>query len=216
MLKRLLNIYAIQAPVNFSTPRKILDSATADGLWLRDLASSLSLSTQGSHYFVGTDINPDALPQNSPENFKYALQDVNKSWPQDWNSSFDLVHQRLVLGASGPKTQDVAKNLAGLVKPGGWIQLEEPSAKDDESAPKTWRLGLRLASDMIKMMGSKWGIGDDLAEYLRAAGFERVEEKVFEVKYGAKNPDVELAKKGVEVVRLSWKTMIGTAKSRYS
>jgi gliotoxin biosynthesis N-methyltransferase len=73
---------------------------------------------------------------------------ITGPWPADWNNSFDLVHQRLVLSAYDPPTaKTVLPSLFQLVKPGGWIQLLEcdPSAGfgPDEGTqhPATAKLG---------------------------------------------------------------------------
>ncbi|KAF2865694.1 hypothetical protein BDV95DRAFT_245561 [Massariosphaeria phaeospora] len=69
----------VLAPVNFTQPVKVLDSTTADGTWLLDLATDLLTAPDGAaHVFVGTDINPVPFPAQPPSNFAFHVQDINK------------------------------------------------------------------------------------------------------------------------------------------
>ncbi|RYP73126.1 hypothetical protein DL769_004287 [Monosporascus sp. CRB-8-3] len=112
----------ILASIDLQEPgKRILESGTADGLWLRDVCSSLSAPR---HYF-GSGIEPELFPAQS-DGITYFKQSFNDPWPGDLRNSIDLVHHRGSLaGASPNEPLDVVKNLATLVKPGGWIQLQE-------------------------------------------------------------------------------------------
>ncbi|KAF1998246.1 hypothetical protein P154DRAFT_578072 [Amniculicola lignicola CBS 123094] len=191
----------ILAPIDFvSQPRKILDSATADGLWLRDAASSIP----GSHHeFIGTDLNSKDFPAKPAPNFVYREQDINTPWPSNWTASLDLVHQRLGLAATGPNTKAVVKNLCDLVKPGGWIQLVEAEDRIDEEDGPAWKSLFQIMHDVFNMIGTNYGAIADAAKWLEEFGFEDVREEVVEVKYGKKNKDVDLARKGILGHRLS-------------
>ncbi|KAF2120576.1 S-adenosyl-L-methionine-dependent methyltransferase [Lophiotrema nucula] len=200
----------VLAPIDFSSgPKRILDSATADGLWLRDLAATCPVD----HEFTGTDINPAQFPKDSVANFSYRVQDVHGDWPVDWNSRFDLVHQRLGLAASGPRTQDVVKNMARLVRPGGWIQFVEADDHESSDAGPMWKQNMILFRDLFKAMGSRYSSGDEIAGWLRDVGFEDVEEKVFGLRFGALNPNEELARKGVISSRLGLQQLCAIAKT---
>jgi hypothetical protein len=56
------------APVDFTNQaRAALDIGTADGLWMRDLQSSIPPPPTGSHTFLGTDINATYFPATAPK-----------------------------------------------------------------------------------------------------------------------------------------------------
>ncbi|PGH15367.1 hypothetical protein AJ80_05551 [Polytolypa hystricis UAMH7299] len=112
----------ILAPVDKSRPNlRILDSGTADGTWLFDISTGFSEAS-----YVGTDIAAHLFPVAPPENMTFKIQSIKDPWPEIRQSSFDLVHQRLVLACCDEAAAKVAvRRLVELAKPGGWIQLME-------------------------------------------------------------------------------------------
>lgn len=99
----------ILAPLDLSAkPLRILDSATADGTWIRDLAQQYS---GVPHEFIGTDIDTSAWPKDPPPHQTYQIQDITKPWPAEWKESFDFVHQRLALAAGGPMQKQIIGHL---------------------------------------------------------------------------------------------------------
>ncbi|KAF2728829.1 S-adenosyl-L-methionine-dependent methyltransferase, partial [Polyplosphaeria fusca] len=170
------------APVDWNSGSKsVLDSATANGLWLRDLVCAIP----GTHTLTGTDLNPAHFPSSTSSNFSYHVQDINKPWPSTWTSSFDLVHQRLVLSAS-PQPEAVVKAMADLVKPGGWIEFMEPKDLLADDAGPMAKMNATLFRDLFKGLGTYYGLPEQFADWLRESGFEEVQERVFECRLGAK------------------------------
>ncbi|KAH7127217.1 hypothetical protein B0J11DRAFT_297723 [Dendryphion nanum] len=209
-----MNNNLVLAPIDFSTQNslRILDSATANGLWLRDLASKMP--NPGHHEFVGTDISPADFPSEPDNNFSYKIQDVNKPWPEKLKGSFDLVHQRLGLAASGTSTKFAVLALAELVKPGGWVQFVEMEDRICESDGETWKKAVGLMRAIFGAMNARLGIADEIAAWLRAeAGLVDVQEKVVEIGYGAKSGDATLAEEGIWATRKSFEGLIGFAKT---
>jgi hypothetical protein len=163
-------------------------------LWLRDFASSIPDSSK--HTFIGTDVADADLPREHPENFSYQVQDINKPWPTDFNSSFDLVHQRLVFGGY-PDTKAIVQNLSALVKAGGWIQLIEVEDKSDTKDGPAVQNYIQLMRDVFGAIGARFGDISKAKGWLEEVGFQDVQEKLIEVKYGARNSDEDLARKGI-------------------
>ncbi|KAF2446672.1 hypothetical protein P171DRAFT_484000 [Karstenula rhodostoma CBS 690.94] len=187
----------ILPPIDFSaSPRRILDSATANGLWLRDFASSVADSS--NHTFIGCDIASADLPSEHPANFQYQTQDINEPWPPDFASSFDFVHQRLVFGGY-PDTKNIVQNLSALVKPGGWIQLIEIEDKADPDDGPAVQNYIQLMRDTFGAIGARFGDINKAKGWLQEAGFVNLQEKLIEIKYGARNPEADLARKGVQM-----------------
>lgn len=85
--------------VDFSSaPRAVLDVGTADGLWMREVQSSIDSPPQGEHTFIGTDINSSFFPATPTKNITFVKQDVKEPPPQTWHEAFDLVNLRMILG----------------------------------------------------------------------------------------------------------------------
>ncbi|KAK4099518.1 hypothetical protein N658DRAFT_508562 [Parathielavia hyrcaniae] len=124
----------IKAPIDLYKPhQKILDSATADGTWICDIASLFPPETE----LIGFEVAPQMFrrPEDLPPNVALVPGDITKALPQEWNHNFDLVHQRFLCPAFAPDTvREMIGRLMECVKPGGWIQLVEPAANENVSA----------------------------------------------------------------------------------
>ncbi|KAH8704452.1 hypothetical protein GQ44DRAFT_732403 [Phaeosphaeriaceae sp. PMI808] len=184
----------VLAPINLSKPLRVLDSGTADGTWVCDFAAS---AAPIGHHIIGTDINGEDFPTDPPPNQTYQVQDINKSWPEDWRESFDFVHQRLTLAAGGSSQEGALRNLATLVKPGGWIQLIEPTNEAPEGSGPAFQNFVTAMQGVFSSMGSSTHVGNEVAGWLKAIGFEDVQDRLYHIKVGAANPNPKLAKQGV-------------------
>lgn len=88
------------------------------------------------HTLIATDINPGFFPATPPSGLTYQVQDITKPWPADFINSFDFIHSRLGLGGCGPfGPENAVKNMIELVKPGGWIQLDEMDLEGEQKLP---------------------------------------------------------------------------------
>lgn len=165
------------------------------GNWLLDISSSLPPSTT----YVGTDVAPHLFANNGP-NFAFHVQTVTSPWPASWTSTFDFIHQRLVLSNIPPQSALPAiENLSKLLKPGGYIQLVEPDASsyEGEDRPAHRKL-IAVYKEVWEKMGGNVRPGPDLKRWLEEAGLERVEEKVVELNLGAISENKALGEQWVE------------------
>ncbi|KAI0401754.1 S-adenosyl-L-methionine-dependent methyltransferase [Xylaria palmicola] len=198
----------VRAPIDFSQPRKILDSGTADGTWLLDLAFSLPDPVGGSHEFVGTDLNPASFPKSIPPNMTFTVQDIKKPWPELQHGSFDLVHQRLTLLGAGHSPSASITHLYNITKPGGWLQISEgtmefpPDIVNEERTP-AYNDMLKLMRAIAGAIGAEWHIGKTLKGLLEEAGFTDIEEEDVVLSMGRTNTDEQLAKEGAESCRVA-------------
>ncbi|CAI7629488.1 unnamed protein product [Penicillium glandicola] len=189
----------VVAPVDLTRPNlRILDAGAADGRWLLDLHSSLP-STLG-HQYIGIDSLSKFFSTSLPNQIILKEQRIDATWPPGWQSSFDYVHQRLVLPGSEHIThQQTVTNLCQLVKPGGWIELIE----QDHATPNPG--GMAKAEQVVRELFTHSGHGYDyalkLGEFLQEAGMEDIKVEVFDIPLGALNPDPELAAKSTWQVR---------------
>jgi len=72
---------------------------------------------------TAVEINPRFLQGNTPSNISILKGDIQNIDLR--NQQFDLIHGRYVLFHI-PGYQSVLKKMLGLLKPGGWLILEEP------------------------------------------------------------------------------------------
>ncbi|KAI0546144.1 S-adenosyl-L-methionine-dependent methyltransferase [Xylaria curta] len=208
----------VRAPVDFSQPRKILDSGTADGTWLLDLALSLQDLLSGSHQFVGADLNPAPFPKSIPTNMTFIVQDIKKPWLESQHGSFDLVHQRLTLLGAGPNPSVSIAHLYNVIKPGGWLQISEgtmdfPHNIVNEERTPAYNDMLKLMRAIAEAIGAEWHIGRTLKGLLEEAGFTDIEEEDVVLNMGRTNADERLAKEGAESCRVAIQGLTNFAKN---
>ncbi|KAI1176318.1 O-methyltransferase-domain-containing protein [Nemania sp. FL0916] len=181
-------------------PRKenmsILDSGTADGLWLEDMATTLPESTK----YIGTDIADHLFPVSTKADITFYNQSITDPWPKEWRNSFDLVHQRLVLSACDPAAAKRAvSELFAMVKPGGWIQLLECDHSGgftpEQAAiyPATKRFG-DLVLKTMEASGKSGQYGKSLRSWLLEAGAVDVVETQMDCPVGARANTEDLKK----------------------
>ncbi|KAI0401588.1 S-adenosyl-L-methionine-dependent methyltransferase [Xylaria palmicola] len=213
VLKSFMGGKLVVAPIDLSRPGlRVLDSGTADGTWLLDLRTSLH--DPASCTLVGTDLGGARFPGSPPEGVTFSTQNILDPWPKDWHSSFDLVHQRLVLAGAGPQVADVVKRLLDNVAPGGWVQLTEAAQVVGENDGPAMNHFLALVNELSRSLGTGDTFGEDMVQWVKDAGFVNVETKVFPYDLGAKVSDPVLRAKSIKstcaaIVGLSgWATQL--------
>lgn len=178
----------VLAPVNLTqSGLRILDSGCSNGRWLRDLENACAPTT---HEFIGTDAAPDALPSEVPDNLQLSVQDICEPWPESWNGTFDLVHQRTVLVNVRKKPmKEVLAPMAQLLKPGGWIQLMEVEFPDIPENGPAMQDFLGVAAWFWEKAGPGRDLGPNLKRHLENLGLQDVQDRVVNVEFGAKLKD---------------------------
>ena len=146
---------------------------------------------------IGTDITPakfPPLPETS--NITLTTQSITKPWPPSWQRTFDLVHQRLVLGACGPFPHLTAvQNLAALVKPGGWLQIIECDQVCGVADGPAMHDFIVLVSWVFVSMGGSVSYAAHVREWMEAAGLTEVQERGIPLFLGRANEDEELGRR---------------------
>ncbi|KAF4340172.1 hypothetical protein FBEOM_5869 [Fusarium beomiforme] len=200
--KQATNGTLVFPPVDFSKPRAILDVGTADGLWMREVQSSIPAPAQGEHSFIGTDINASFFPTTSIEGITYAKQDIKDPAPEIWLGTFDLINMRMILIAagSGIAQRAVVNEHIKLLKPGGWIQIGDCDRICPTPEAENPRYHDMFAC--IRAVCESSGLdpleAPKMKSWLTEAGFEDVQEITATRAVGKKNTDEELGKLGVE------------------
>ncbi|KAK7193287.1 hypothetical protein DPSP01_013836 [Paraphaeosphaeria sporulosa] len=190
------------APLEFSSaPRAVLDVGTADGLWMREVQSTIPAPPEGDHTFIGTDINTSFFPSTSMKNITYVKQDIKDPTPEVWNHAFDLVNLRMILIAagSGVAQRAVVNEHIKLVKPGGWIQIGDCDRVCPTSEAENPRYHDMFAC--IRAVCQSSGLdpleAPKMKSWLEEAGLEQVQERTAMRAVGKRNADEELGKLGI-------------------
>ncbi|KAK2604619.1 hypothetical protein N8I77_007532 [Diaporthe amygdali] len=207
-------------PLDFSTtPRAVLDVGTADGLWMRDVQSSLATPPHGTHTFTGTDLNSSFFPSPStiPPNMTFVKQDINTVLPSSWQASFDLVNMRMILIAagSGAKQRAVVNEHIKLVKPGGWIQIGDCDriCPTPEENPRYDDMFTCIRA-VCQASGADPLEAPKMKTWLEEAGLEDVQERRVMRAVGKRNvADEDLGRKGIVADLIIARAFAGAAKA---
>ncbi|KAF4626874.1 hypothetical protein G7Y89_g11279 [Cudoniella acicularis] len=202
----------IKAPLDLSKPGlKILDQATADGIWLKDVAAV----APAQHEYVGTDIVDSYYPNPPPPHTKFFSQSMTADWPAELQGTFDLVHSRLALpGAGTNPPRDVVQRLVDLVKPGGFIQQIEmvftqwpklgPAMKDLHQAS--------VDVFSIAVGGQDLHYMKALEKWYAEMGLEDIHSEVYTIPIGAKAETERMRQMSIESFTATSQSLSETAK----
>jgi hypothetical protein len=190
------------APLDFSTaPRAILDVGTADGLWMRDVQSTLPNPPDGQHTFIGTDINPSFFPSTPSNNISYVKQDIREPPPVSWHNTFDLINLRMILIAagSGAAQRAVVNQHIALLKPGSWIQIGDCDriCPTHETENPRYHDMFACIRAVCQVSGLDPCEAPKMKGWLEEAGLEQVQERMVMRAVGKRNADGELGRLGV-------------------
>ncbi|KAF9556101.1 S-adenosyl-L-methionine-dependent methyltransferase [Agrocybe pediades] len=98
--------------------RKVLELGSGSGAWAIQAALEFP-----SAEVIAVDINP--LPNRPlPSNLTFKKANVTEALPFE-NETFDIVHARLIM-MHLPRGHEVFRRCFDLIKPGGWLVVEEP------------------------------------------------------------------------------------------
>lgn len=168
------------APVN-PNPENILDIGTGTGIWAISMAD-----TYPDAQVIGTDLSP-IQPIWIPPNMIVEVDDAEDRWLYQPNS-IDFVHVRFMFFGIRNWSKLVRQAMRAL-KPGGWIELTElhvvPESPDG-TMPDPCQI--KEFSSVIKPVAAEVGLDIDVAQkfkgYLEMAGYEDVQEVVYELPIG--------------------------------
>jgi len=147
---------------------RVLDAGTGSGVWLLDLARS----TKPSATLIGTDIAATfSTIADVPPNVQF-IQQSTLSLPASWTSTFDFVHQRLMIAAFTESMwrQAISEHYR-VLKPGGHIQLVEAVGRKDLDPLNIWTSFVPPFAAVAKKRGLLGNPNEHLEMFLRDAGF---------------------------------------------
>ncbi|KAF8999985.1 hypothetical protein BDQ17DRAFT_1391398 [Cyathus striatus] len=167
LIKRIYDNNLILAPVKFNSGDKILECGTGSGAWVMDISKSVP-SSVGIH---GFDIASRLFPLSPPSNLSFSTSSVS-SMTKEWENSFKLVHQRLLM--AGLQVEHWLKatcEMYRVVVPGGWVQLGEVGFWRAGPATKRHR---ELVRTVFESKGLLLDCADHLEEWVKLAGFKNI------------------------------------------
>ncbi|KAJ7265179.1 S-adenosyl-L-methionine-dependent methyltransferase [Mycena rebaudengoi] len=130
-LKRLFENRILLAPVSLDRTDKVLEIGTGPGLWVMDLATDVDPSVA----MVAVDIEPRLFPTFPPKNIEFRVDSVT-NLPSEWNDTFSLVHQRLlILALQVAQWPKAIQEIYRVLRPGGWVQLAESTPWHEDKYP---------------------------------------------------------------------------------
>jgi SAM-dependent methyltransferase len=160
------------AELGDGTGRRVVDMGCGSLGWLRLLSGWVGPAGE----VVGTEATEETAGQarltvrsEGLSNVSVVVDDVFDSWLPE--RSFDLVHARFMLGPVG-RPDDQMETYRRLVRPGGWLVLEEPDSsrmRFNPGAPANERLS-EIAMECLGTLGRDLGVGRQLRTLLRRYG----------------------------------------------
>ncbi|KAK4231279.1 S-adenosyl-L-methionine-dependent methyltransferase, partial [Podospora fimiseda] len=121
-------------------PRRILECGSGSGAWaiqvaeefpeceerlLKSVAVSSKLFPPIAASVIGIDINPYPVPEHSPPNVDFQVDDLNSpsTFPSNY---FDLVNSRMMAGGiHRNRWANYMSDILRVLRPGGWCQMVE-------------------------------------------------------------------------------------------
>jgi SAM-dependent methyltransferase len=124
-----LRFAGLEAALDPSTVRYLAGVGVTDG-WVcwevgagsGSIASWLAERVGPTGRVLATDIDPRFIPASQLDHLEVARHDVTTGWIP--SARYDLIHARLVLSHL-PERDDVLVKLAGALRPGGWLVVED-------------------------------------------------------------------------------------------
>jgi len=161
-----------------TTGGQVLDVGCGPGIWCLELSSIYRKST-----FVGIDIEPCFPQATYPDNCKFEIVDASKTLPYA-DGFFDFVHQRTLYGAYQKVAwPGIVKELARVIKPGGWLQLTETGMDSELYGPNMKKI-VQAVEAVTEKNGAHPYIPRDLKSYVIDAALVDVEERVISMPIG--------------------------------
>ncbi|KAK6360203.1 hypothetical protein TWF730_006353 [Orbilia blumenaviensis] len=116
--------------------KAVADIATGTGIWLTQLAESLPSTVKLDGFDITDRLFPDA--STLPENVSFSILNVLEPVPEHLYEKYDLVHIRgLCLVLKTGEWDGVVKNIAKLIKPGGYLVWEDTNPGSSQAIPPT-------------------------------------------------------------------------------
>ncbi|KAL1695704.1 S-adenosyl-L-methionine-dependent methyltransferase [Schizophyllum commune] len=191
MIIRVSNGRLITASVEILLGTKVLDNATGTGIWILQASAQHPEAS-----FTGIDIESWNFPTSPPPNADFLVHSAT-ALPEEWSSTFDLVHQRLLLAALRAEEWPRAiREAHRVLKPGGWAQIVELSLAWLQRGPvgrRFWDV-FRALSEARTMLST---CAEDIPQMLQDVGFCNVRNDLVQIEMVGSTPDAIVARQSI-------------------
>jgi ubiquinone/menaquinone biosynthesis C-methylase UbiE len=159
------------API--AQPAHVLDVGCGTGRWLVEMAQEFSQAD-----LIGVDLKlPEAGTALFPPNCHFQEGNALDGLSFE-DSSFDFVHQRLLIFAIPLlRWQQLVDELVRVTRRGGWVELTEVNPFFEQMGPATERIVDLIVQTMLQR-GFDLTISQRMSTLLGTAGLKRVETRV--------------------------------------
>ncbi|PCH02808.1 Hypothetical protein PENO1_035590 [Penicillium occitanis (nom. inval.)] len=161
------------------------------GFWALHVPMAL---TSSNHY----------TPKPPPKGTHFQDQSIKEPFPSEWQETFEVVHQRLVMAAAAPKQTPgfIVQNLVKLLKPVGWLQLVEVITTPVPENPIPRNQHIDMLDSLYKNLysGTKYAKSNlmaDLPWEMEKSGLRNVQQAEVLVKYGAATENLWIREKSL-------------------
>jgi SAM-dependent methyltransferase len=182
------------APID-SSVKKVLDLGTGTGIWAIDFADQ-----HPDAEVTGLDLSP-IQPSWVPPNCKFVIDDMTIPASLGAENSVDFMHLRVISGCVGDWPA-FYESIYKAMKPGGWIQQTEISimCESDDGTVKEGHVMREWSHKLLELgeqRGRTFNVADRIVGWIKGAGFEAMEHKVFKAPIGKWPKDPKLKEVGL-------------------
>ncbi|ORY96693.1 S-adenosyl-L-methionine-dependent methyltransferase [Syncephalastrum racemosum] len=154
----------------------VLDSGCGPGTWSMEMSETYPQSK-----FHGIDVAEVFPQQIKPKNCNFKLVDLTAPPLPYADDTFDYIHQRLLFAALGDQHWDsLIPELHRLVKPGGWVEMQETDDVVVNAGPST-HLCMEHIFEIARGRGANTAVGRSLKSRIADAGFVNISERIVDL-----------------------------------
>jgi len=156
--------------------QNVLDVGTGTGIWAIEFAQRYPSAS-----VIGSDLSP-IQPEYVPPNCQFEIDDAEDDWM--YTKKFDFVHMRGMMTCFSNPRSILAKAYEAL-EPGGYLEMQDsvfPMHCHDSTLEGTaldiWG---KACVEAAAKIGRPWTNTPNYKGWMEELGFEKVQEKIFEV-----------------------------------
>ncbi|KAI1114488.1 S-adenosyl-L-methionine-dependent methyltransferase [Nemania sp. NC0429] len=168
---------------------RVCEVATGSAIWLRKVAKTLPASAE----LVGLDLDTSKFPRPEalPPNIRLGSANAYEPFPEEFRGRFDVVYIRLfAFAARRGGGVALARNLASLLRPGGWLVWVEANMLIASAEPPSEALFecQKIQYAFMRDAGLEMGIPSIITSCIKEAGLRDCDERNYTCTSGMFSP----------------------------